>query len=468
MIAKGYSFNVITDIGSGINYNKKGLNQLIDMITNSEVEKIVILYKDRLLRFGFEIIENLCNKYGATIEIIDNTEKTEEQELVEDLIQIVTVFSCRLQGKRAKKIRIIPNMEQEQQLWKSVGTARFIYNWTLARQEGNYKNGGKFIKDGDLRKEITIMKQTEEYKWLKEVSNNVAKQAVKDGCNAYKRFFKGFADKPRFKSRKKSRPSFYNDNLKLKVKPKMALIEKVGWIKTAEQVPMNIKYTNPRVSFDGKYWYLSVGVEKENSKVELTGESIGIDVGIKDLAICSNGMTFKNINKTRLVKKLKKRLRRLQRKISKKYELNKEGRKFVKTSNIIKLEKQIRLLHRRLSNIRNNYLHQATTKIVKNKPSRVVMETLNIKGMMKNRHLSKAIAQQGLYEFKRQLQYKCEFYRIEFVEADKWYPSSKICSECGHKKTKLSLSERTYICEECGVVIDRDFNASINLSRYSA
>ncbi len=368
----------------------------------------------------------------------------------------------------AKKVRIIPNVEQEQKLWKSAGTARFIYNWALARQEENYKNGGKFINDGDLRKEITLMKQTEEYKWLSGVSNNIAKQAVKDGCNAYKNFFKGLADKPKFKSRKKSKPSFYNDNLKLKVKSNMILIEKVGWIKTSEQLPMDVKYTNPRVSFDGKYWYISVGVENENSRVELTDESIGIDVGIKDLAICSNGMTFKNINKTRLVKKLEKRLRRLQRKISKKYELNKEGRKFVKTSNIIKLEKQIRLLYRRLSNIRNNHLHQATSKIVKTKPSRVVMETLSIKGMMKNKHLSKAIAQQGLYEFKRQLQYKCEFYRIKFIEADKWYPSSKTCSECGHVKAKLSLSERTYICEECGAVIDRDFNASINLSRYSA
>lgn len=231
---------------------------------------------------------------------------------------------------------------------------------------------------------------------------------------------------------------------------------------------MNVKYTNPRVSFDGKYWYISIGVEKENPIIELTDKIIGIDVGIKDLAICSNGMTFKNINKTRLVKKLEKRLRRLQRKISKKYELNKEGRKFAKTSKIIKLEKQIRLLHRKLSNIRNNHLHQTITKIVKTKPSRVVMETLNIKGMMKNKHLSKAIAQQGLYEFKRQLEYKCEFYSIEFVEADKWFTSSKTCSECGHIKAKLSLSERTYICGECGAVLDRDFNASMNLSRYSA
>lgn len=366
----------------------------------------------------------------------------------------------------AKKVRIIPNIEQEQKLWQSVGTARFIYNWTLARQENNYKNGGKFITDGDLRKEITLMKQTEEFKWLNEVSNNVAKQAVKDGCEAFKRFFKGLADRPRFKSRRKSKPSFYNDTSKLKINKNEVLIEKVGWVKTAEQIPMNVKYTNPRISFDGKYWYIAVGIETEQPVVELTDESIGIDVGVKDLAICSNGMTFKNINKSKRVKKLEKKLRRLQRKISKKYELNKEGRKFVKTSNIIKLEKQIRLLHRKLANIRSNHNHQTTNKIVKTKPSRVVMETLNIKGMMKNKHLSKAIAQQGLYEFKRQLRYKCEFNGIEFVEADKWYPSSKTCSKCGHVKTKLSLSERTYICEECGCVIDRDFNASINLSRY--
>ena len=374
----------------------------------------------------------------------------------------------------ARKVRIIPNKEQEQQLWKSVGTARFIYNWTLARQEENYtlkgtsKNGGKFISDNDLRKELTILKKTEEYKWLNEVSNNVAKQAVKDACNAYKRFFKGQSEKPKFKSRRKSKPSFYNDNIKLKVKNNIVLIEKVGWVNTSEQLPIDVKYNNPRISYDGKYWYISVGIEVENPVVELTGESVGIDVGIKDLAVCSNAMTFKNINKTKLVKNLEKRLRRLQRKISKKYEMNKEGRKFVKTSNIIKLEKQIRLIHRRLSNIRNNHLHQATNKIVKTKPSRVVMETLNIKGMMKNRYLSKAIAQQGLYEFKRQLDYKCQLYGIEFVEADKWYPSSKTCSECGHVKTRLSLSERTYICEDCAAVIDRDYNASINLSRYSA
>ncbi|MHC1684517.1 MAG: RNA-guided endonuclease InsQ/TnpB family protein [Clostridiaceae bacterium] len=368
----------------------------------------------------------------------------------------------------AKKVRIYPTEIQIQKIWQSAGTARFIYNWTLARQEENYKSGGKFISDNNLRKEITILKQ-DKLNWLNDVSNNVAKQSVKDACNAYKRFFKGLAEKPRFKSRKKSKPSFYNDNIKLKVKDNAVLIEKVGWVAVKkDSIPMNCKYTNPRISFDGKYWFVAVGIEKEQPVVELTIESIGIDVGIKDLAICSNGMIFKNINKTKKVKKFKKTLKRKQRQCSRKYEKNKKGKEFVKTENIAKLEKQIRLLHRRLANIRVNHLHQATNKIVKTKPSRVVMEALNIKGMMKNKHLSKAIAEQCIYEFKRTLQYKCEFNGIKFIEADKWYPSSKTCSECGHIKTKLSLSERTYICEECGCVIDRDYNASINLSRYSA
>ena len=372
----------------------------------------------------------------------------------------------------AKKVRLKPTPEQEQKLWQSVGIARFVYNWTLNRQEENYKNGGKFISDNELRKEITQLKKGE-LSWLNQVSNNVAKQAVKDCCVAYKNFFTGKTKKPRFKSRKKSKPSFYNDNVKLKVKEKSVLIEKVGWIKTNEQIPISVKYTNPRISHDGKYWYLSVGVEPSLEDVQLTDVSLGIDVGIKDLAICSDGQVFKNINKTKVVRKLEKRLKRLQKQVSRKYGMNKkqlqggESRcQFAKTNNIIKLEREIRLLHRRLKNIRSNHIHQTTNQIVKTKPSRIVMEALNIRGMMKNKHLSKAIQKQGLYEFKRQIQYKCEKHGIEFVEADKWYPSSKTCSCCGNVKVKLSLSERTYHCEACSVSIDRDLNASINLSRY--
>ena len=368
---------------------------------------------------------------------------------------------------RAKKIRLYPTKEQEEKMWQSVGTARFIYNWALDKQQESYKAGNKFISDGELRKQITLLKKGE-LLWLNEVSNNVAKQAIKDACEAYKRFFKGLAEKPRFKSKKKSKPSFYNDTSKLKVHSKAVRLEKIGWVKIKpNQLSISpSKYTNPRISYDGKYWFLSVGIEQEQPQVELTKERVGIDVGLKDLAICSNGMIFKNINKSRIIKQLEKRLRRLQRKVANKYQQNKQGKEYVKTSNIIKLEKQIKLLFRRLANIRANHVHQTTNTIVKTKPSRIVMETLNIKGMMKNKHLSKAIAQQCLYEFKRQMQYKCEWYGIEFIEADKWFASSKICSGCGRKKQKLSLSERTYQCECCGLIIDRDYNASINLSKY--
>jgi len=369
----------------------------------------------------------------------------------------------------ALKVRLEPNNKQLSKLFQSAGTARWAYNWTLARQEENYKNGGKFIKDGDLRKELTQLKQTEELKWLNDYSNNITKQAIKDSCDAYYKFFKGLSEKPRFKSRKKSQPKFYQDTEKIKFQDGKVRLEKIGWVTLSEtdRIPENVKHTNPRVKQDGLNWYVTVGIEAVQEPIELTGESIGIDVGVKDLAICSNiEKPYKNINKTKKIKKIEKKLRRLQRKVSSKYEKNKEGRSYVKTSNIIKLEKNIRKAHKKLDNIRTDYKHKVTTEIVKTKPSRIVMESLNISGMMKNKHLSKAIAQQGLFEFKTMLQYKSNKHGIEFVEADKWYPSSKTCSECGYVKTKLSLSEREYRCEYCGIEIDRDRNASINLSRY--
>lgn len=363
------------------------------------------------------------------------------------------------------KVRIRPTPEQEAKLFQSSGTARFIYNWTLNRQQENYKNNGTFIFDNDLRKELTRLKKTEEFKWLNDVSNNVSKQAVKDACTAYKRFFKKQSAFPKFKSKKKTRPSFYNDTGKLKVKQGLVLIEKVGWVKTSEQLPMDTKYYNPRITFDNKYWYISVGYDVNYQTQDLTDEVLGVDLGIKDLAICSNGMVFKNINKQAEVKKKEKRLRRLQRKVSRKYQKNKKGGKFVKTCNIIKIEKEIRLLQRSLANIRKNHIHQATTSIVKTKPRRIVMEDLNVKGMMKNKHLSKAVAQQCFYEFRRQIEYKSERMGIEVVFADRWYPSSKMCHSCGRIDHGLTLGQRVYICD-CGYVKDRDLNAALNLAKY--
>ena len=356
-------------------------------------------------------------------------------------------------------------------MFQSAGTARWAYNWVLAKQEENYKEGNKFIQDGILRKELTQLKKTEEFSWLADVSNNIPKQSIKDACNSYKNFFKKQANYPNFKSRKKSKPSFYNDSVKLKVTQTEVHLEKIGRVKLSEKgrIPYgDVTYYNPRVTFNGLHWYLSIGVDTTIFQQEATGESLGIDLGIKDLAIVSNGTVYGNINKTPKVRKLKKQLRRMQRQVSRKYEMNKDGDKFVKTKNISKLETKIKKQYIKLTNIRTDYRQKVTTEIVKTKPSRIVVEDLNVKGMMKNKHLSKAIAEQGFFAFTETLRYKCEAQGIEFVKADRWYPSSKTCSECGNIKKDLKLKDRIYNCECCGKSIDRDLNASINLARYSS
>jgi putative transposase len=370
---------------------------------------------------------------------------------------------------KSVKFRIFPTKEQEILMRKSVGITRFAYNWGLAKQEENFKNGGKFIPCRKLRDEFVALKKEEEYKWLKEVSSNAIKQAFDDLDTAYKNFFAKRSGKPNFKSKKKSKHSFYVRYDALKIKENTINLEKIGRVKfkTNKEIPILDKYMNPRASFDGKYWYLSFGFEHQEQGFELNDFSVGIDLGIKDLAIASNiEKPIKNINKTKAVRKLKKKLRRLQRQVSRKYEMNKQGEKFIKTKNISKLEMKIKLVHRKLNNTRLNHIHQATAMIVKTKPSRVVMEHLNIKGMMKNKHLSKAIQEQKWFEFKQQMEYKCKFYGIEFLVVDRWFPSSKMCSCCGNVKKTLKVSERTYRCEECGLVEDRDKNASYNLANF--
>jgi putative transposase len=293
-----------------------------------------------------------------------------------------------------------------------------------------------------------------------------------------KRWFNGLANKPKFKSKRKSKISFYVNYESLKRTNNGFKGEKIGLVKTCQPLPKlkkNQKYSNPRISFDGRNWFLSIGYDKEFESVKLTNVSLGIDVGIKELEVCSYGEFKRNINKNKKVKHLKKKLKREQRKLSRKIEANiksyDKNRKLIyKTplknmKNIGKQNKVIRNLYKKLEDIRKNHLHQCSNEIVKTKPSRIVMETLNVKGVMKNKHLSKAIAEQCLYEFKRQIQYKCKKYGIEFVEADKWYPSSKTCSYCGQIKSDLKLKDRIFICE-CGFKIDRDLNASINLANY--
>ena len=379
------------------------------------------------------------------------------------------------------RVMLLPNNKQKTKLFQYADTARFAYNWVLGREQENYKNGGKFISDGELRKEFTQLKKTDEYAWLNEIDCDVPKQAIKDACEAYRDFFKGYTKFPRFKSKKHSVPKFYQDNVKIKFTDthvKLMLVagkgkatskrnQKFCRIRLAEhgRIPTNCKYCNPRIKYDGINWYITVGIEYEDSTTLPSNEGIGIDLGIKDLAICCDGNTYKNINKTQRVKKLEKRKRRLQRSISRKYEKNKKGESYCKTSNIIKREKELLKLNHRLTNIRQNYLHQTTSEIVKREPSFICIEDLNVKGMMKNRHLSKAIQQQCFGEFRRQIEYKSAWNNISVIIADRFFPSSKLCSCCGAIKKDLKLSDRVYKCE-CGNVIDRDYQAALNLKKY--
>ena len=376
------------------------------------------------------------------------------------------------------RVMLIPNNKQKTKLFRYANVSRFAYNWALAREKENYENGGKFLSDSDLRKEFTQLKKTEEYSWLNEVSNNVTKQAIKDACNAYKRFFKGYSKFPKFKSRKFSTPSFYQDNVKIQFSDTHVKVEgfatskrknkqKINWIRLAEhnRIPTDCKYMNPRIKYDGLNWWITVGVEYEDSTAIPSNDGVGIDLGIKDLAICSDGAKYKNINKSQKVKKLEKQKRRLQRSISRSYEKNKKGESYCKTNNVIKKEKLLLKRNHRLTNIRKNYLNQTISEIVNRKPRFICIEDLNVSGMMKNRHLSKAVQEQGFFWFRKQLEYKCSDKGIQLIVADRFYPSSKLCSCCGNIKKDLKLSDRVYRCA-CGNMIDRDFQASINLKTY--
>ena len=379
---------------------------------------------------------------------------------------------------KAIKVMLIPNNVQQTKLFQYAGASRFAYNWALAREKENYEKGGRFIPDTELRKEFTRLRNSDEYAWLLNVSNNVTKQAIKDACSAYKNFFKGLQRYPRFKAKKKSMPKFYQDNIKIQFRDthvkfegfsfsRKANKQKLNWVKLAEhgRIPTDAKYRNPRVSFDGLNWWISVCVEFPDCRDRSNHDGIGIDLGIKNLAICSDGNTYKNINKSKTFKKLEKCKRRLQRSVSRKYEHNKKGGSYCKTNNIVKKEKLLLKVNHRLANIRKDYLNQTTSEIVNRKPRFICIEDLNVSGMIKNRHLSKAVQNQGFFEFRKQLEYKCNDSGIQLIVADRFYPSSKRCSCCGKIKKDLRLSDRTYKCE-CGNVIDRDFQASLNLKAY--
>ena len=367
------------------------------------------------------------------------------------------------------KIRLLPTKEQEQLMWRHVGACRFIWNWALNIQETLFQQNEQKLSCFDLIKRLPSLKKEKEYEWLQDISNATLQITLRDLDKAYSSFFKG-GGIPKFKKKKDKRQSFPLRNDATYFEAGVAIIPKIGKMsyRTNYIVPnKSSKIYNPRICYVNNKWILTIEIKCETQAHKQTEQSMGIDLGIKDLcnvAFGSENFVIPNINKTNQIKKKEKKLKRLQRKVSHKYCQNGS---YDKTKNILKVEQQIKELYYHISCIRKNHIHQTTHMLISKHPCKVVMEDLRVRNMMKNHCLAKAIQEQCFYEFRRQMQYKCEWNGIEFVLADRFYPSSKTCSNCGNIKKDLKLSDRTYVCPECGLVIDRDYNAAINLMKYA-
>ncbi|HHB1893190.1 TPA: RNA-guided endonuclease InsQ/TnpB family protein [Bacillus cereus] len=374
--------------------------------------------------------------------------------------------------KRAYLIEIKPTTEQINKIRQTIGVCRYVYNLYISKNKEAYESEGKFLSGYNFSKWLNNIHTKECDQWIKEVSSKAVKQAIMNGDKAFKRFFKGLSQFPRYKKKRKQDVKCYfpkNNKTDWTVERHRVKVPTIGWMRLKEYgyIPKNATVKSGTVYQRAGRYYVSILCEVTEVKPNptLNAVGLGIDLGIKDFAVRSDGKTHKNINKTIQVKKIEKRLKREQRSLSRKFEnIRKRGEQPVtnKRANINKNILRMQQLHARLANIRLAYVKSIVNDVVKTKPTFITVEDLNVKGMMKNKHLSKAVAQQCFYAFKTWLSTKCREYGIELRQADRFYPSSKMCSCCGQKKSDLKLSDRVYKCE-CGNVIDRDLNASINL-----
>ena len=370
------------------------------------------------------------------------------------------------------KTEINPTPEQKVRINKTIGTCRYVYNFYLDYNKCLHDKGEKFMtgKSFSVWLNNEYLPNNPDKAWIKEVSSKAVKKSIENGCTAFTRFFKHQSGFPKFKKKSKSDVKMYF----VKNNPKDCICERhrlniptLGWVRLKEKgyIPTTKdgwKIKSGTVSVKAGRYYVSVLVEMPDVKAaHNSGEGIGIDLGLKDFAIVSNGKTYGNINKSARIRKLEKHLRRAQRCLSRKYEEFKKG-EATQRANIQKQRLKVQKLHQRLDNIRTDYVNKTIAETVKTKPSYIAIEDLNVSGMMKNRHLSKAIASQKFYEFRAKLKTKCDDNGIELRIVDRWYPSSKMCHCCGHVSKDLKLSDRMYRCA-CGYVEDRDFNASLNL-----
>ena len=370
------------------------------------------------------------------------------------------------------KTEINPSEEQKVKIRKTIGTCRFIYNFYLAHNKELHENGKKFMSSNKFRVWLNneYLPNHPEYSWIKEAYSKAVTQAVNNGQTAFTRFFNHKSAFPRFKKKGKSNVKMYF----VKNNPKDCLCERhrinipsLGWVRIKEKgyIPTTkdgYVIKSGHVSIKADRYYVSVLIEIPDNRIaNNSNEGIGIDLGLKDFAVVSNGTSYKNINKSAKLKKLEKQLIREQRSLSRKYENVKKGGS-TQRANIQKQRLKVQKLHHRIDNIRTDYINKTIAEIVKTKPSYITIEDLNVSGMMKNKHLSKAVASQKFYEFRTKLQAKCNENGIELRVVDRWFPSSKTCHCCGAIKKDLKLSDRTFTCD-CGYIEDRDFNAALNL-----
>lgn len=369
------------------------------------------------------------------------------------------------------KTEINPTAEQKIRINKTIGTCRYIYNFYIDYNKALHDKGEKFMtgKSFSVWLNNEYIPDNPDKAWIKEVSSKAIKKSIEDGCTAFTRFFKHQSAFPNFKKKGKSDAKMYfvkNNPNDCKCERHRLNIPTLGWVRIKEKgyIPTTKdgwKIKSGTVSIKAGRYYVSVLVEVPDIKIaNNSNDGIGIDLGLKDLAIVSNGQTYKNINKSARLRKLEKQLRREQRGLSRKYENLKEGESTYR--NIQKQKIKVQKLYHKINNIRTDYINKTIAEIVKTKPSYITIEDLNVSGMMRNRHLSKAVAAQKFYEFRNKLKVKCDDNGIELRIVDRWYPSSKLCHCCGSIKKDLKLSDRIYKCS-CGYVEDRDFNASLNL-----
>ena len=370
------------------------------------------------------------------------------------------------------KTEINPTEEQKVKIRKTIGTCRYIYNFYLAHNKELHDNGEKFMsgKSFSVWLNNEYLPKNPDKLWIKEVSSKSVKRSIENGCVAFTRFFKHQSAFPNFKKKGKSDVKMYfvkNNPKDCRCERHRINIPSLGWVRMKEigyfpTTKDGYVIKSGHVSIKADRYYVSVLIEIPNNKIaNHSKEGIGIDLGLKEFAIVSNGKTYKNINKSAKLKKLEKQLIREQRSLSRKYGNLKKGES-TQRANIQKQKLKVQKLHHKIDNIRTDYINKTIAEIVKTKPSYITIEDLNVSGMVKNKHLSKAVASQKFYAFRTKLQAKCKERGIELRVVDRWYPSSKTCHCCGAIRKDLKLSDRIFRCD-CGYIEDRDFNAALNL-----